>query len=112
MNSLWLQVLPLVLSWGAGVGLGVFFFGGLWWSTNQSVWSKQPALWVFGSLMLRMSVALMVFYWVANGHLPRLLACLLGFLLARQWLLRRIGAVSHDQSLLPDRTEPRHAPKS
>ena len=58
----------------AGVLLGAIFFGGLWWTVRKGVSSKQPALWFFGSLLLRMSIALAGFYFVGRGHWERLLA--------------------------------------
>ena len=42
----------------AGVLLGAIFFGGLWLTVRKGVSSKQPALWFFGSLLLRMSIVL------------------------------------------------------
>ncbi|MFT5416661.1 MAG: F1F0 ATPase subunit 2, partial [Gammaproteobacteria bacterium] len=50
--------LILVLAWMAGGLLGALFFGGLWWTVRQAVSAKQPALWVFGSFLLRTSVTL------------------------------------------------------
>jgi F1F0 ATPase subunit 2 len=73
----------LVLAGAAGVLLGAIFFGGLWWAVRKGVSSQQPALWFFGSLLLRMSIALAGFYVVSGGHWERLLACLLGFVIAR-----------------------------
>jgi F1F0 ATPase subunit 2 len=67
----------------AGAGLGTIFFGGLWWTVRMGLASKQPALWFFCSLLLRMSIALVGFYFIGLGHWQRLLACLLGFVLAR-----------------------------
>ena len=67
----------------AGVLLGAVFFGGLWWTVRKGVSSKRPALWFFGSLLLRMSIALAGFYFVSGGHWERLLVCLLGFVVAR-----------------------------
>jgi F1F0 ATPase subunit 2 len=52
------EVLVLALAFSAGVLLGAIFFGGLWWTVRKGVSSEQPALWFFGSLLLRMSVAL------------------------------------------------------
>ena len=81
----------LVLALVAGVLLGAIFFGGLWWTVRKGVSSKQPALWFFGSLLLRMSIALAGFYFVGRGHWERLLLCLLGFVMARlvvTWLTR------------------------
>jgi len=88
------ETLTLVLAWVAGGVLGTMFFGGLWWTIRKGVSSKQPALWLFGSLLLRMSIALAGFYFVSGGHWERLLACLLGFVLARlvvTWLTRSSG---------------------
>ena len=66
-----------------GVLLGLMFFGGLWWTVRKVVSVKHPALWVFASLMLRMTLALAGFYFIADGHWERLLVCLLGFFIAR-----------------------------
>ena len=52
------ESLTLVLAWMAGGMLGAIFFGGLWWTVLKGVSSKQPALLFFGSLLLRMSIAL------------------------------------------------------
>ena len=52
------EVLLLALALSAGVLLGGIFFGGLWWTVRKGVSSTQPALWFFGSLLLRMSVTL------------------------------------------------------
>ena len=71
--------------------LGAIFFGGLWWTVRKGVSSEQPALWFFGSLLLRMSIALAGFYLVSGGHWERLLLCLVGFVMARlvvTWLTR------------------------
>jgi F1F0 ATPase subunit 2 len=83
--------LALLLSGIAGVALGVVFFGGLWWTVRKAVTSGQPALWFFGSVLLRMAIALAGFYFVSDGHWERLLACLLGFVIARFILMRLAG---------------------
>jgi F1F0 ATPase subunit 2 len=77
------ETLSLVLALGTGVLLGAIFFGGLWWTVRKGVSSKQPALWFFGSLLLRTSTVLAGFYFIARDHWERLLACLLGFIMAR-----------------------------
>ncbi|MFZ7127625.1 MAG: ATP synthase subunit I [Desulfobacterales bacterium] len=66
-----------------GVLIGAMFFGGLWWTVRKGVSSQRPALWFFGSLVLRMSIALAGFYFVFGGRWDRLLVCLLGFVTAR-----------------------------
>ena len=77
------DTLSLVLALVMGVLLGGIFFGGLWWTVRKGVSSKQPALWFFGSLLIRMIIVLAGFYFVTGGHLERLLLCLLGFVITR-----------------------------
>ncbi len=87
MNEVLLLAPPLA----AGLLLGAFFFGGLWWTVNRGVSSQRPALWFFGSMLLRMSITLAGFYFVGRENWKRWLLCLLGFVLARlvvQWLTR------------------------
>jgi F1F0 ATPase subunit 2 len=85
------ETLTLTLAWIAGAALGGFFFGGLWWTIRKACASEEPALWFFGSLLLRMGIALAGFYFVSGGDWKRLVLCLLGFIVARLaviWLTR------------------------
>ena len=88
------EFLSLALALAAGVLLGAVFFGGLWWTVRKGVSSKQPALWLFCSLLLRMSMTLTGFYFVSGDRWERLLLCLLGFVMARivvTWLTQPSG---------------------
>jgi len=82
------EIVMLTLAGGAGVLLGAIFFGGLWWTVRRSVSSPRPALWFLGSLLVRMSVVLAGFYFVGNGHWERLVTCLVGFIIARIFVMR------------------------
>ena len=82
------DALRLVLALVTGLLIGAIFFGGLWWTVRKGFSSRQPALWFFGSLMLRTSIALAGFYFVARGHWERLLVSLLGFVVARLFVTR------------------------
>lgn len=79
MNNTLNLLLPLMM----GVLLGTIFFGGLWWTVQKGFYAKHPGLWFFGSLLLRMSIALSGFYFVSGGHWERLLVCLAGFFIVR-----------------------------
>jgi F1F0 ATPase subunit 2 len=81
----------LLVALAAGVLLGVFFFGGLLWTVRKCLSSRQPALWVLGSLLLRTVVVLAGFYYVSAGHWERMLLCLAGFLIARLLATRLTG---------------------
>ena len=87
------ETLSLAPALATGVLLGAIFFGGLWWTVRKGFSSKQPALWFFGSLLLRMSIALAGFYFVSGGRWERLLVCLFGFLMARLVVTRFAGPV-------------------
>ena len=82
------ETLSLALALVTGVLLGAMFFGGLWWTVRKGLSSRQPALWFLGSLLLRTSVALAGFYFIARGHWERLLVCLFGFIIARLIVMR------------------------
>ena len=71
MNEFLLLAPPLA----AGLILGAFFFGGLWWTVIKGVSSQRPALWFFGSMVLRMSITLLGFYFVAREDWERWLLC-------------------------------------
>lgn len=77
------EVLTLMLTLLAGVALGLFFFVGLWWTVRKGMASKHPALWFLGSMLARTGIILAGFYYVSGGHWERLLACLIGFIMAR-----------------------------
>jgi F1F0 ATPase subunit 2 len=79
MNEYW----PLVLVFLAGLVLGGVFFGGLWWTVQKGFASPRPALWFFGSLLLRTGLVLGGFYVFGAGDWQRFVSCLLGFMLAR-----------------------------
>jgi F1F0 ATPase subunit 2 len=83
------EVLSLILAFAAGLLLGAFFFGGLWWTVRKGVSSRQPVFWFAGSLLVRMGIALAGFYFVGRRHPDRLVVCLVGFVIARlvvSWL--------------------------
>ncbi|MGK2908074.1 MAG: N-ATPase subunit AtpR [Desulfuromonadales bacterium] len=82
------EAVLLVLAWLAGGVIGFFFFGGLWWTVRKGLSAKQPALWFFASLLVRMGIALTGFYFVSNLHFDRLMVCLLGFFIARMVVMR------------------------
>jgi F1F0 ATPase subunit 2 len=77
------ETLPLILAGAAGLAIGAAFFGGLLWTVRMALSSPRPALWIFTSLLVRVGLALAVFYIVSGSHWQRLLACLLGFAGAR-----------------------------
>jgi F1F0 ATPase subunit 2 len=82
------ELLILAVALTAGLLLGAIFFGGLWWTVRKGLSSKNPALWFLGSMALRMGIVLLGFYFVGRGNWQRLVACLLGFIIARFCVMR------------------------
>ena len=84
MNETLLRVLALA----AGMALGAAFFGGLWWTVRRGIAASQPALWFVGSLLLRTVMVLAGFLFVSGGDWRRLVACVVGFAVARPIVTR------------------------
>jgi F1F0 ATPase subunit 2 len=91
------EILTLAIALVAGLVLGAIFFGGLWWTVRKGVSSQRPALWFFGSMLLRTGITLVGFYFVGRRHWERLLVCLLGFIVAR-WIVTRLTGPPVQQS--------------
>lgn len=79
MNEI-LSLLPAVF---AGIVLGVLFFGGLWLTVRKGLDSKNATLIFMGSLIIRMAIVLLGFYYVGADNWQKMMACLGGFLIAR-----------------------------
>lgn len=77
------EILGIAIAIIIGICLGVIFFGGLWWTVEKGIGSKRPGLWFFLSFLLRVSIALVGFYFVGNHHWQRMIVSLIGFVLAR-----------------------------
>ena len=101
----------LILALLAGALIGTLFFGGLWWTVQKGVASKRPALWFFGSMLLRMSVALTGFYVISVGHWERLLVSVLGFVIARGIVTRYTRGLPQGRTQATEQP-PRWAPET
>lgn len=81
-----------MLAWplAAGVALGLFYFGLLWVTIDQLERSRWPGVLILVSFFGRLAVTMAGFYRVASGRGDRLLACLVGFIIARLIMVSRI----------------------
>ena len=103
------ESLTYVLSGLAGLGLGALFFGGLWWTVRRGMASSRPALWFLGSLLCRTGLVLAGFYWVGHGNGGRLIACLVGFVIARFVIVRWTRPPAAPQPPTPEEPDATHA---
>jgi F1F0 ATPase subunit 2 len=76
------ETLALVLAAATGGLLGAFFFGGLWLTIRRTLSSRQAPLWFLCSMLLRTTLTVGGFYFIARDHWQRLPASLLGFFAA------------------------------
>jgi F1F0 ATPase subunit 2 len=82
----------MILRFGIGILLGLFFYGGLWLTVNRLATTNHPVLLSLGSLMVRMGVALAGFYILIDGRWQNAIAAVLGFSVGRvvlSWSGRR-----------------------
>jgi F1F0 ATPase subunit 2 len=86
--------LHILLAFFVGLGIGLFYFGGLWWTVTRLPNAQRPGLWTMGSFLVRTFVSLFGFYLVMDRRWERLLVSLLGFLIARAVLVRRLRPLS------------------
>jgi F1F0 ATPase subunit 2 len=81
----------LALALAAGLGLGAFYFGGLWLTIKRLPTARHPALLAMGSFCGRTVVVVGGIYLATGGaDWRRVLACLAGFIAARSLMVRRL----------------------
>jgi F1F0 ATPase subunit 2 len=97
------MTLPFEWQWAlasllAGVAVGLFYFGGLWWTVRRLPVSRRPALLTLSSYLIRVTAAVGAIFVISQGRWERILILLAGFLTVRFLMVRRLGAVPADPS--------------
>lgn len=95
MNEVWYMILAFI----SGIILGALFFGGLWLTVKKSLTARVPMVWLIGSFFLRVSITLVGFYWVSKDSWQRLLICLLGFIVARIFIIKVVKRLERKDPL-------------
>jgi len=84
-----------LLRWGLaamwGLGIGGFYFYGLWWTLAGLSKSTKPGRWLGISYMVRVSVAMLGFWLVVRNDLICFFITLATFFLMRFILTRTLG---------------------
>ncbi|HOS98086.1 MAG TPA: ATP synthase subunit I [Deltaproteobacteria bacterium] len=89
--SLGPQMPYLILAFSVGLALGVFFSLHLWRSVQRMAESAGHQLASAAGFLLRIAVVTAGFAVVMAGSWERLLAALLGFVVARELMVRSLG---------------------
>lgn len=84
------RTLYVFLSFAGGIGLGLFYFGSLWYTLKYLPRIRRPELVMVGSFFARTAITLLGFYLLLGGRWERLLFALGGFILVRFFMTRRL----------------------
>lgn len=87
------------MSWIAalsfGIGLGLAYFGALWWTVASMVRQPERAAWIPFSGLARLILLGLGLAVLGKQGAGNVLAGLGGILLSRWYLLRRLGGIRH-----------------
>ena len=83
--------MALITALAAGIVLGLFYFGGLWWTTRRLLTASNPILLSLGSFFIRTTMVLAGLYLVMAGDWLRLTASLAGMIMVRLVMRSCIG---------------------
>ena len=100
------ETISLLLALLAGIAFGILFFGGLWLTVRKGLNSKSPTLIFMGSLVLRVAIVVVGFYYVGAGSWQSMLICLVGFLIARIVITRMTDKDKQVAAILNKRRKP------
>lgn len=90
----------------AGATLGLLFFGGLWLTVRRVPEARRPGLLMAGSFLVRVGLLAAGLLLLARAGAAHLLAGLLGVLVARTLLVRRLGRLHHPDDPSPGEAAP------
>jgi len=91
------EILYMVLTFMAGIVMGILFFYGLWITVKKAVHAKIPALWFFGSSLFRIAIILAGFYYISQGNWQKLFVCLIGFITGRFIIKRYTNRIKENE---------------
>lgn len=84
-----------LLLWGLfaalGLGIGAFYFCGLWWTAGRLAASPRPGLLMGASYLVRVMAAMLGFWFAIRVGLVPFFWTLAGFFLMRVLLTRKLG---------------------
>ncbi len=83
--------LALTAAFVSGGALGLLYFLGLWATVRQLPALRWAPLWLLASLVLRLALLLAGLYWIGGADWRRFVAALLGIILMRLLVTRRLG---------------------
>jgi F1F0 ATPase subunit 2 len=105
MSDMGIEVNELLVALLFGGGIGLFHFGGLWYTIRRLSLARNPEYQFFFSFFLRTAISIGLFYLVSGGRWENILAAMAGFLIIRYVIVRKIGITPNSsQSRAEDNT--------
>jgi F1F0 ATPase subunit 2 len=83
----------------AGIGIGLWYFGGLWFTVHRLPATRHRVLLLLGSFVTRALTSVWGFHVVMQGSGARLLAIFIGFFAVRTLLVGRVTSERTPSSL-------------
>jgi F1F0 ATPase subunit 2 len=74
-----------------GMALGAIYFTGLWYTVRKLFDARRPLAYLLRSFLARAFAIVIGFHVVMSGGWDRLVVALIGFILMREILVRRMG---------------------
>ena len=95
VNAFWetLNGWGILAALAAGIGLGLIYFGGLWWTVRRLPTWQRPELAFLASFAIRMVISLVGLLLMVRAGVPYLITGLVAMVLVRIYLTRRFGPV-------------------
>ncbi|HUW58204.1 MAG TPA: ATP synthase subunit I [Planctomycetota bacterium] len=88
---MWLWVGKSVLAVVVGVGLGLFYFGGLWWTVRRVMTSSRPNVLILVSFFGRAALTLAVLFLILQMHWALAVGSVAAMILTRVVLVVKLG---------------------
>jgi len=83
-------ILNFLVVFIAGLALGFYYFGTLWFTLQYLPKVRRPEILTLGGFFIRAAIILFGFYLIMGGRWERLLIAFGGFILARIFLTSRL----------------------
>lgn len=91
MTDMGIELNELLVALILGGGIGLFHFGGLWYTIRRMNDVQNPEYQFILSFFLRTAISIGLFYYISDGRWEKILAALTGFLIIRYVMVRKIG---------------------
>jgi F1F0 ATPase subunit 2 len=84
-----ISVSEIIMPLGAGLGLGLFFFGGLLWTVRRIPGNTRPKTMVWTSFLIRQIITVAMLIFVCRDEWVRWAFAMVGFLIVRTMLIHK-----------------------